>query len=58
MRLVAYLRVSSESQLDGFGLDNQERAVRAWAKLNGHKVVEWCRDEGVSGTLEAWDRPG
>jgi DNA invertase Pin-like site-specific DNA recombinase len=58
MRLVAYLRVSSEAQLDGFGLDVQRRGVRSWAKANGHRVVKWCSDEGISGTLDAADRPG
>ena len=58
MRLVAYLRVSSETQLDGFGMAVQERAIRSWAKANGHRVVRWCRDEGRSGTLDVADRPG
>ena len=59
MDLVGYLRVSSEGQVvDGFGLVSQERAVKAWAKQNGHRVVHWCRDEGVSGTLDASERPG
>lgn len=58
MELVAYVRVSSESQLDGFGLDVQERAVRSWAKAHGHRVVKVCRDEGRSGALDAVDRPG
>jgi DNA invertase Pin-like site-specific DNA recombinase len=58
MRLVAYLRVSSEGQLDGYGLDSQQRAVRAWAKANGHRIVHTCVDEAISGALEAADRPG
>lgn len=58
MRLVAYLRVSSVTQLDGYGLDAQRKAVNAWAKANGHKIVAWCKDEGVSGTVDAADRPG
>ncbi len=58
MDLVAYLRVSSESQVDGFGLQVQERAVRSWAKANGHRVVEVFTDAGVSGVRDAVDRPG
>jgi DNA invertase Pin-like site-specific DNA recombinase len=58
MRLIAYLRVSSDSQLDGFGLDVQEKAIRAWARGAGHRIVEWERDEGVSGATDAADRPG
>jgi DNA invertase Pin-like site-specific DNA recombinase len=58
MELVGYLRVSSEGQLDGYGLDVQERSARRWAKANGHKIVRWCRDEGRSGALGVADRPG
>lgn len=58
MELVGYLRVSSEGQLDGYGLDAQERSARRWAKTNGHKIVRWCRDEGRSGALDVADRPG
>jgi DNA invertase Pin-like site-specific DNA recombinase len=58
MRLAAYLRVSSKGQIDAWGLDRQERAVKQWARTNGHKIASWHRDEGVSGTIEAVDRPG
>lgn len=58
MRLVAYLRVSSTTQLDGFGLDVQRKTVRRWAKANGHRIVAEHVDAGVSGALEAADRPG
>lgn len=58
MRLISYLRVSSVTQLDGFGLDVQRKAVRAWAKAHGHKIVGEYVDAGVSGALEATERPG
>lgn len=58
MRLAMYVRVSSESQLDGFGLAAQESACRKWAKVAGHKIVRVCKDEGLSGTLGLADRPG
>jgi DNA invertase Pin-like site-specific DNA recombinase len=58
MRLVAYLRVSSEGQVDGYGLDVQERAVRAWAKAHGHRIVALHTDAGISGATDAADRPG
>jgi DNA invertase Pin-like site-specific DNA recombinase len=58
MRLVAYLRVSSEGQLDGYGLDVQERDCRRWARAHGHKISKVCVDEAKSGTLEAFERPG
>lgn len=58
MRLVGYVRVSSESQLDGFGLDVQEHAIRRWAKVNGHRIVAIHTDAGISGATDAADRPG
>jgi DNA invertase Pin-like site-specific DNA recombinase len=59
MKLVAYIRVSSDSQAEhGNGLEVQREAIRAWAKAHGHRVVHWCSDEGVSGTLDALDREG
>jgi DNA invertase Pin-like site-specific DNA recombinase len=58
MDLVSYLRVSSESQVDGFGLPVQRRAVQKWAKSNGHRIIEEVVDAGVSGTRDAADRPG
>ncbi len=57
MRLFAYLRVSSAGQIDAWGLDRQESAVKQYARSGGHRIVEWYRDEGVSGTIEALDRP-
>ena len=35
----------------------QEQAIRAWAKVHSHKVVQWLREEGVSGTKDLADRP-
>jgi DNA invertase Pin-like site-specific DNA recombinase len=58
MDLVAYLRVSSETQLDGYGLDVQRKAVRAWARKHGHRIVQEHVDAGISGTKDAVDRPG
>jgi DNA invertase Pin-like site-specific DNA recombinase len=58
MDLVSYLRVSSGSQVDGFGLPVQRRAVQGWAKRNGHRIVDEVIDAGVSGALAATDRPG
>lgn len=59
MKLVAYIRVSTAGQVsDGYGLSIQEKAVRAWAKANGHRIVRLVSEEGVSGAKEAVDRPG
>jgi DNA invertase Pin-like site-specific DNA recombinase len=59
VKLVAYVRVSGTGQVnDGYGLTVQEKAVRAWAKTNGHRIVRIVREEGVSGAKDALDRPG
>lgn len=57
-RVVAYLRVSTERQVEGFGLDVQEAAVRLWARRNRARVAFVVRDEGRSGTADVIDRPG
>lgn len=59
MRLAAYMRVSTTGQADdGYGLDVQREALTHWAKANGHQIVKWCSDAGVSGTRDAVDREG
>ena len=59
MNLAAYVRVSTEGQVDdGQGLDLQRQAISRWAKANGHRIVQWFSDEGVSGTIDAVDREG
>lgn len=57
MRLVAYLRVSSNGQLDGYGFDVQRADIRRWAKANGHKIVAEYSD-AVTGKADTADRPG
>lgn len=50
MKVIAYIRVSTERQVkEGFGLEAQRDQIRRWAKEQGHRVVQWCADEGVSG---------
>lgn len=58
MQLIGYLRVSSEGQIEGYGLDAQARAVRGWCRANGHRLRRTVSDVGVSGATDALDRPG
>ncbi len=58
MNLLAYTRVSSDGQLDGFGIDTQERAIASWTKAHGHRIIRKVSDVGVSGATDAVDRPG
>lgn len=51
MKLVAYLRVSTDQQAEkGYGLQTQRRAIASWAKAEGHEIVLWTADEGLSGS--------
>lgn len=56
--VVGYVRVSTGSQIDGFGLEVQEAAIRANCEKFGQELVDFHSDEGMSGKLEAYDRPG
>lgn len=59
MKVVGYVRVSGRTQVDdGFGLDLQRTAIETWCAANGHEIVTWATDGGVSGVTEAIDRPG
>ena len=54
MRAVGYLRVSTEEQLSGTGLQGQREAIIAL----GHEIVRWCSDEGISGSNGLDSRDG
>jgi len=59
MRIVGYIRVSTDRQAEeGYGLDVQTKAVKAWARDHGHRVACIYSDEGLSGTRDVADRPG
>lgn len=59
MRLIGYTRVSGATQaVDGLGLDVQEADIRSYAKKHGHRLIGIETDAGLSGSLEAADRPG
>jgi DNA invertase Pin-like site-specific DNA recombinase len=47
---VAYLRVSTEAQLDGLGLDVQRAAVFELADREGLTIADVFVDEGISGS--------
>jgi DNA invertase Pin-like site-specific DNA recombinase len=53
----AYLRVSSEGQVDGDGFPRQREAIKKWAASHNVKIVRWFEERGVSGTKELTDRP-
>ena len=57
-RCAVYVRVSTEDQAAGFGLDVQRERCAAMATVKSWRVVEVYADEGLSGTLPASARPG
>jgi site-specific DNA recombinase len=57
-RAAIYLRVSTEEQVDGYGLDDQRFQCENYARAFGIPVIRVFVDEGISGTLTEKDRPG
>lgn len=57
MNLIGYRRVSTNGQIDKYGLPAQETDLRAYAKSHGHKIVRIETDGGLTGTLSDTERP-
>lgn len=55
---IGYVRVSTESQIDGLGLDVQVAAIHALAATEGYRVTAIYRDEGISGSEDLAGRRG
>ncbi len=55
---VGYIRVSTEQQLDGQGLDVQRDAIIGLAEAEGLELVAVFADEGVSGSEDVAGREG
>jgi site-specific DNA recombinase len=53
---ILYARVSSTEQVEGYSLDQQIDALRAWATKEGYEVLAEVRDEGWSAAY--LERPG
>ncbi|MEU6244823.1 recombinase family protein [Streptomyces sp. NPDC047024] len=63
LRLVMLLRVSTAGQLDGYGLEAQEKDCRKWARsagpaLGGVRIIKVCPDGGITGKAGDDERPG
>lgn len=56
--VAAYIRVSSQEQkMHGLSLDAQKMKLTQYAEKNNMKIVEWYKDEGVSGRKLIKNRP-
>lgn len=58
VRACIYLRVSTDEQVTGYGLDVQRERCRAQAIAKGWQIVNEYGDEGISGTKDETQRPG
>lgn len=59
MRLVGYIRVSSQDQVEAFSLPAQRRALTAFCEAKGHELVGILADEGKSAASDTIaKRPG
>lgn len=58
MKLIGYVRVSSEEQAKKFGPSLQRADIERWAEAGGHTVVAWESDDGVPGTAPLDQREG
>src|SRR4051794_19306062 len=47
---IGYLRVSTEEQVQGGGLEVQEQSIRRYCKEQGLRLIDVASDEGVSGS--------
>ena len=47
-RVVGYIRVSDESQVDGYSLDAQRVEITRWCDRHSYELVGFYADEGVS----------
>lgn len=54
-RVIAYLRVSTDGQVDKYGLEAQEMDIRVYCAKNDMEILGVLKDEGISGVKE--ERP-
>jgi DNA invertase Pin-like site-specific DNA recombinase len=55
---IGYMRCSGQGQIDGDTWSRQTEAITKYAAANGIEVIDWYRDEGISGKTELEDRAG
>lgn len=56
VKVAAYLRVSTEEQTKGFGLDEQREKLAGYCQFKGWEEICWFTDPGYSGG--SMNRPG
>ncbi|MGC4904201.1 recombinase family protein [Streptomyces cyaneofuscatus] len=56
-RVLGLLRLSRASD-ESTAIVRQRAAIQRWADSKGYVVIGWAEDEGVSGGIAPWKRPG
>lgn len=58
-KCIGYVRVSTDEQAStGYGMEAQEKAIRAFAESQGYELIDVIKDAGISGATKPEDRPG
>lgn len=57
MKAIAYIRVSGQGQCEGDGPDRQREKIKAFCASHLFQYAAEAFEQGVSGTVEALDRP-
>jgi DNA invertase Pin-like site-specific DNA recombinase len=55
---IAYMRCSGDAAIFGDTWDRQSEAINKYATAHDIEIVDWFRDEGVTGKMELENRPG
>lgn len=55
MKVIAYIRVSTPDQSDAYGPARQREDITAWAKRNGHRIVDEVIED-ISGKIPPFER--
>lgn len=50
MKAIGYIRVSTEEQVNGVSLDNQEQRIKEYCEYKDFELTEMLRDEGITGS--------
>jgi len=58
MRLIGYIRVSTEEQEDGRSLSIQDQTIHKYCELFGHELIDVVVDGGISAGTPLEKRPG
>lgn len=57
MKVAVYARVSSEDQAERGTIENQIEFAAKYCDLHQFEIVDWYKDDGVSGTIPLEERP-